>query len=45
MRVAGLGLSALYLVDVWHCTVVNGGRQAIMSFALATVVTFFGRWS
>jgi uncharacterized membrane protein len=40
MQVAGLGLSVMYVVCVWHCTVVKGGRQAIAFFAFAAVVTF-----
>ncbi len=40
MQVAGLGLSVMYVVCVWHCTVVKGGRQAVAFFALAAVVTF-----
>ena len=40
MRVAGLGLGAMYAVCVWHCTVVKGGRQAAAFFSLAAVLTF-----
>jgi putative membrane protein len=40
MQVAGLGLSVMYVVCVWHCTVVKGGRQAVVFFAFAAVITF-----
>lgn len=44
MQVAGLGLSVMYIVCVWHCTVVKGGRQAIEFFALAAVATFIAEY-
>jgi uncharacterized membrane protein len=44
MQVAGLGLSAMYVVCVWHCTVVKGGRQAIAFFVPAAAVTFLAEF-
>ncbi len=40
MQVAGLGLSVMYIVCVWHCTVVKGGRQALLFFPFAAALTF-----
>jgi uncharacterized membrane protein len=44
MRVAGIGLSVMYVVCVWHCMVVRGGRQAITFFAPAAAVTFLAEY-
>jgi uncharacterized membrane protein len=40
MRVAGLGLSAMYIVCVWHCVVVKGPRQAVAFFVPVAVLTY-----
>lgn len=44
MQVAGLGMSVMYLICVWHAVVVKGVGPAVGFFVPAAVVTFFAEY-
>lgn len=44
MQVAGLGMSVMYVICIWHAVVVKGPGPAVGFFVPAAVLTFFAEY-